>query len=85
MKIEHAPPGARRLIESLRNLGYDCATAIADLIDNSLAAEASEVVVEVVPRDGNLPAHIIISDNGNGMDRDALLEAMRYGAHQEYR
>jgi hypothetical protein len=84
MKIEQAPPGAKRLIESLKNLGYDCATAIADLIDNSLAAEASEVVVDIEPREGNIPAHIIISDNGNGMDREALLEAMRYGAHQEY-
>jgi hypothetical protein len=47
MKKVKAPPGARRLIESLRNLGYECSTAIADLVDNSIAAQASEVYVDI--------------------------------------
>lgn len=84
MKSVKAPPGAKRLIESLRNLGYECSTAIADLIDNSLAADASEISVEIVARSGDVPAHIIISDNGKGMDRDKLLGSMRFGAFQEY-
>lgn len=84
MKSVKAPPGAKRLIESLRNLGYECSTAIADLIDNSLAADASEISVEIVARSGDTPAHIIIADNGRGMDRDKLVESMRFGAFQEY-
>lgn len=83
MKIEKTPPGARRLIESLRNLGYECSTAIADLIDNSLSADATEIDVEI-NASGESPAHILIADNGRGMDRDDLTEAMRYGSLQEY-
>ncbi|MBK8125704.1 MAG: ATP-binding protein [Elusimicrobia bacterium] len=84
MKTRKAPPGARRLIESLRNLGYECSTAIADLIDNSLAAGASEISVEVNASTEGIPAHIIIGDNGKGMNRDSLFEAMRFGAFQDY-
>lgn len=83
MKIEKAPPGARRLIESLRNLGYECSTAIADLIDNSLSADATEIDVEI-NASGDAPAHILIVDNGRGMDREELTEGMRYGSLQEY-
>jgi hypothetical protein len=84
MKSVKATPGAKRLIESLRNLGYDCSTAIADLIDNSIAANASEIHVEINAQQGTRPAAIIIADNGRGMDRDRLHEAMRFGAAQEY-
>lgn len=84
MKKVKAPPGARRLIESLRNLGYECSTAIADLVDNSIAAQASEVYIDIYGQDGSRPPHIVIADNGHGMDREELHEAMRFGAFQEY-
>lgn len=84
MKTVKAPPGAKRLIESLRALGYDFSTAVADVIDNSLVARASEVRVEIRPRQGSRPAYVVIADNGRGLDRDSLVEAMRFGAHQEY-
>lgn len=84
MKKIKAPPGAKRLIESLRNMGYECSTAIADLVDNSLAAGASEVHVEMFAQSGGQPAGVVIADNGRGMDRDGLYEAMRFGAFQEY-
>jgi hypothetical protein len=84
MKKIKAPPGAKRLIESLRNMGYECSTAIADLVDNSLAAGASEVHVEMFAQSGGRPAAVVIADNGRGMDREALYEAMRFGAFQEY-
>lgn len=84
MKTVKAPPGAKRLIESLRNMGYECSTAIADLVDNSLAAGASEVHVELFAPSGSQPAGVVIADNGRGMDREQLYEAMRFGAFQEY-
>ena len=40
-------PSARRLIGSLRDLGYDLAAAIADLVDNSLEAEAENVWIDL--------------------------------------
>ncbi len=79
-----ALPGAKRLIDSLRGLGYECHTAIADLIDNSVAAGATEIHVEVSPREGSTPSHVLITDNGKGMSRVELLNAMRFGAFQEY-
>ncbi|MEH2565019.1 hypothetical protein V1289_004646 [Bradyrhizobium sp. AZCC 2289] len=36
-------PSAAALVESLRGLGYSPETAIADLIDNSIAAEAATI------------------------------------------
>jgi hypothetical protein len=84
MKTLKADPGARRLLESLRDLGYECNTAIADIVDNSIAARSSEVYVDILPRSGSRPAAIMIADNGNGMGRKELHEAMRFGAYQKY-
>src|SRR5258708_38885769 len=83
MKSVNAPPGAKRLIESLRNMGYDTSTAIADLVDNSIAANASEIHVEIFAQRGSRPAAIVIADNGRGMGPGALHEAMRFGSLQE--
>lgn len=82
-KTIKASPGAKRLIESLRGLGYECPTAISDIVDNSISAGASEVHVDIIGLDGDEPA-VVISDNGEGMDRDTLVNAMRFGAEQDY-
>lgn len=84
MKSLKASPGAKRLMESLRNMGYDCSTAIADLVDNSITADASEIRIDILPKQDSRPAAIVISDNGKGMDKKELHEAMRFGAYQEY-
>ena len=39
-------PSARRLMHSLRDVGYDLPSAVADLIDNSIDARADEVHVD---------------------------------------
>lgn len=72
------PPNAGALIESLRDIGYTMSSALADIIDNSLTAEATEISIRVHsdPED----AAIGIVDNGNGMSRTELLEAMRPGS-----
>lgn len=84
MRTLKADPGAKRLIESLRNMGYDTSTAIADLVDNSITANASEIHVDILLPKGSTPAAILIADNGDGMSKDELHEAMRFGAYQEY-
>lgn len=53
-------------------------------MDNSIAAQASIIRIEIRRLEGTRPAHIIISDNGKGMDFDALLQAMRYGVDRQY-
>jgi len=84
MKTLKTNPGAKRLMESLRNMGYDCSTAIADLVDNSVAAHASEIHIDIIPKQDSRPAAVVIADNGKGMDKEELHEAMRFGAFQEY-
>ena len=63
------------MLESLRGIGYSPASAVADIIDNSIAARATRVRVDFLWRG---PDSIVrISDNGCGMDREALVAAMR--------
>ena len=40
-------PSARRLVKSLRDMGYDFAAAVADLIDNSIEARATLVAIDI--------------------------------------
>ncbi len=79
MAREHRlPPSAASLSASMRDLGYSLETAIADLIDNSISAEATRIEINCDPT-GESPTLAII-DNGKGMDNDEILAAMRHGA-----
>ncbi len=70
-------PSAPILIESIRSIGYSFETAIADLIDNSISAKATRIDILSIP---NEEPYIIIFDNGNGMNKVELEEAMRLGS-----
>lgn len=75
-------PSAARLVGSLRDIGYDFQTAIADLIDNSIAAGASRIEVEIeFSEDGSW---VSIADDGAGMTANGLIEALRFGTNREY-
>ncbi len=81
-KAHELIPSARRLIRSLRDMGYDFAAAVADLIDNSVEAKATLVAVDI-EFDGD-DSWVRIADNGRGMATAKLREAMRYGAERDY-
>jgi hypothetical protein len=71
-------PSASVMIEAMRDIGYSFDSAVADIIDNSIAAEAQNIDL----RYGwvaDLP-WIAIIDDGAGMKRVDLLEAMRPGS-----
>ena len=73
------PPNAARLIEGLRDTGYDFNTALADVVDNSIDAKASVINVDLqMDLEGNIT--VTIADDGCGMDQVQLLNAMTYGA-----
>jgi hypothetical protein len=76
-KTINAPPKPIAMLESLRGLGYSTASALADIIDNSIAAQADEVSVSFCWRGKS--SYISVLDNGNGMDAEALYDAMRLG------
>lgn len=73
-----AAPGPSELFESLRAFGYDLPTAIADVIDNSVAAKARNVWIDFNWR-GRL-SQISIRDDGEGMTEGQLVQAMRPGS-----
>ncbi|KHF82184.1 hypothetical protein OA15_20560 [Vibrio vulnificus] len=73
-------PSAARLVESLRDTGYSREAAFADIIDNSIAANANKISIELRYMFGEL--RVIITDNGDGMSEDELRNAMRYGSEK---
>ncbi len=71
------PPVAPVLMNSLRAVGYDAPAALADLVDNSIAAKATRV--SIVFRSTPEP-FVALIDNGEGMDDVELVAAMRFGS-----
>jgi hypothetical protein len=65
------------MIETLRGLGYTTGSALADIIDNSIAAGATNVQLQF--RWQRATSAIAILDNGQGMDDVELERAMRLG------
>jgi len=81
-KISELIPSARRLIGSLRDMGYEFAPAVADLVDNSIEAGATQVDIWI-EFEGD-ESWVRIADNGHGMSDTLLREAMRYGSDRDY-
>jgi Histidine kinase-, DNA gyrase B-, and HSP90-like ATPase len=75
-------PSARRMIRSQRDLGYEFAAAVADLVDNSIEAKASTVRINV--EWAGAASFVMIADNGEGMAPDELKEALRFGSDRDY-
>jgi hypothetical protein len=74
---QELPPTAPSLMQSLRALGYTTAAALADLVDNSIAASAHQIAVSYRP----VPKpSLVMLDDGWGMDQGELIEAMRFGS-----
>lgn len=70
-------PYAPILVESTRSIGYSFEAAVADIIDNSISAAATEVRICFTSKD---PQWLCIEDNGRGMTAEELENAMRYGS-----
>ena len=71
-------PYAPVLVESTRSIGYSFETAVADIIDNSISAAATDIRICFMSKE---PQWLCIEDNGCGMTEDELETAMRYGSH----
>lgn len=69
------PPSAACLSASMRDLGYSLETAVADLVDNSISADATVIDIVCEPV-GDRP-YLAIVDNGRGMDADEVVAANR--------
>ncbi|MDN3937545.1 ATP-binding protein [Arthrobacter sp. YD4] len=77
--LYEATPDPVRITESLRDTGYVLNTAVADVVDNSISANATRIDVELV-QDPTGRVRFSITDNGEGMDTEGLVNALRYGS-----
>lgn len=77
-KAENAKPNPKSTINSYRSFGYNLSTAIADIIDNSISANANSIEIEFFWSGKN--SSISILDNGKGMNLEELIVAMTPGS-----
>lgn len=78
IKAEIAKPNPKSTINSYRSFGYNLSTAIADIVDNSVSANANEISISY--KWNGQDSFISISDNGDGMNKDELVVAMTPGS-----
>ena len=82
MKKKIAIPHAYRTLQALRSFGYDLNSSVADIIDNSIAADAENIWIEINRSDGGF--YLCLVDDGKGMTQTQLYEAITIGTDQKY-
>jgi hypothetical protein len=74
-----------RFIQATRDSGYKgTASAISELVDNSIQAEATRISISLLPssEDGTICVQTL--DNGCGMDRQTLRQSLRFGGSTRF-
>ena len=77
MVVEILDPRPSAFVFSLRSVGYSLETAVADIIDNSIAAGSSNIHIFF---SNEQEAKLVLIDDGKGMNATELKEAMRLGS-----
>ena len=78
IKAEIAQPNPKSIINAYRSFGYTLPTALADIVDNSIAANATAIYINY-QWEGQA-SWIAIRDNGEGMSKAELVLAMTPGS-----
>ena len=78
---ETVVPDPGRLIFALRQIGYSLEQALSDLIDNAIAAGATNVLIRFL-WSGDRILSLAVVDDGHGMTKDELRNAMRFGSKE---
>ena len=73
---EDASPNPEYLIKSIAEQGYSLETSLADLMDNSISANADKI--EVLIDMENEPFRLFLGDNGDGMSEESLRKNMQF-------
>lgn len=79
-KVIEADP---RIVDAFKNIGYSMEAAIADLVDNSIDAHASLVLVRFL-RTSDEILSLVVVDNGRGMRNSDIDGAMQFGGQRTY-
>lgn len=72
-------PDPERIVTGLRDTGYTFNTSIADIVDNSISANATKVSI-LINMSPDMSITVYVADNGCGMDIEGLKNAMKYGS-----
>jgi Histidine kinase-, DNA gyrase B-, and HSP90-like ATPase len=72
-------------VRAVRESGYlNLSTSIAELVDNSLQAEASEITITISRRTSDALPEITVLDNGIGMTKPELEQCLRFGGTSRF-
>lgn len=74
MRSEVIEPNVSNFVNSLRDMGYTFPIAIADIIDNSITANAKNIDIVATAKS---QMKLSLLDDGIGMNEEELIEAMR--------
>ena len=74
--FEDSIPNPEYLIKSISEQGYTLESALADLIDNSISAKASNIEVLTDLEDARFK--LFIADDGDGMTETELIRNMKF-------
>ncbi len=74
MNTQNIPPNVGNFVKSLRDIGYTLDVAVADILDNSISANAKHIQIHAVAQPDII---FCILDDGDGMTDTELVEAMR--------
>lgn len=61
----------------MRAIGYSFESALADIVDNSISADAKTIQIRFLPYG---EPYVAVLDDGDGMTPEMLVEAMRHGS-----
>jgi hypothetical protein len=75
-----------RILEAVRRIGYTPVSAVLDIVDNSIVADAKRIDIEIITKPNPLKplneiiTDVIISDNGYGMKQEEMVNALTIGS-----
>jgi hypothetical protein len=78
MKVEIVNPVVGNFVKSLRDIGYTFDVAVADVIDNSITAQAKNIKIVSLPEPEMV---FMMLDDGLGMSEKDLVSAMRLATY----
>lgn len=81
-RVKLAPEGGGT-IRALSRIGYDLPEALADLIDNSIDANARRVEITFLRNDTQITS-VLIADDGGGMNADGLKLGMQFAGRIDH-
>lgn len=73
-----AIPEASSMIETFRAIGYSIEAAVADVIDNSISADAKNIWINFDWKGSE--TWVSVKDDGYGMNNEELIQAMKPGS-----